>query len=272
MFHNVKTVLDDFNYSISKNRPFSTIRLGDGGIKLIHAIIFNDERQINEIAEKEGIPKDKIIDILKLWAYSINISNYIDSCQYYFTGNFWSRVRKNKQPMQIDTVQKIMNWKFLYKLAGIKNINYCNPEINFLACLDYLDLSLLDIMKNRKIICVCSNPENLSNVLKDYEINYIKIAGNNENQYNNSFNTVIEKINKAANKYDMWLIAAGELGRIYSGYIKNKNGRAFDVGSLVDYWVSGNLPERLKSFVDPCSKNHLKISLKKEANRYKETI
>ena len=267
-------ILDDFEKHIIKREPWSLIRIGDGGIKFLHAVLFNDQDQLLEIVKKEGIPLTKAKDILDLWATSINVSDYIDTTQVYFTEEFWPRVRKGKQPMHQDTIDKIKSWKKLHILSGFINDSYCNPEINFLSCLDIFDRSLIEILENKKICCITAYPEEIVKEKLNYlkKIDVIKIVENNQDHYHNSFGQTVIKIQKDTKKYDVWLVAAGELGRIYTGLIKNSGGVAFDIGSTIDYWCKDIIPLRLFWFLKKSEKNPLKVTLTEEGERYKEFL
>jgi hypothetical protein len=100
-----------------------------------------------------------------------------------------------------------------------------------------------------------------------YDIDLVKIPGKNENQYI-SFNRIINLIDNKATKYDLWLIAAGELGRIYPGLIKFKGGRAFDVGSLIDFWCTREVPSRLKPYMQETIHSPLKLILTEEGMEF----
>ena len=267
--HTTKEILNDLESHIETRTPFGLMRFGDGGLKYVHSVLFNDTDQMIQISEKEGIPISKMDYILDLWKTSANICDYIDTTNVYFSDYFWGRVRKNKQSMSKETVFKMKGWLKLYRLAGFRNENFCNPEINFLSCLDVCDLSLLDVMKDKKICCITScNEMTIKKVLCDYNVDVINIDKQTGHQFAKSFNVVVPEIYKLAKKYDIWLVAAGELGRIYTGLIKFYGGITFDIGSLVDYWCNGIIPIRLSFFLKPSEVSHLKLGLTSEGIEY----
>lgn len=271
---NTEEILTDFEKHINDRIPWSLLRLGDGGLKFIHSILFNDADQLSEIVKKEGIPENKAHDILDLWATSANICDYIDTSEVYFTDRFWDRVRKGKQPMHEETLEKMHNWKKLHVLSKIKNTSYCNPEINFLSCLDFLDRSLIEILYRKKICFITSydREEVLEKVTVGKRIDVINIVKNDEDHYHNSFNEVIINIENNAKNYDVWLVAAGELGRIYTGLIKHKGGISFDIGSTIDYWCNNVIPLRLVWFLRPSQEHALKLSLTEEGEKYRKYL
>lgn len=54
--------------------------------------------------------------------------------------------------------------------------------------------------------------------------------------YPDFFNQMHQKIN--CNQGDIYLVAAGFLGKIYCGYIKQSGGIGIDIGSVVDLWMN----------------------------------
>lgn len=268
--YSTREILYDFESHVNNRTPWGLLRLGDGGLKFIHSVLFNDQEQLQEIVKKEGIPLDKASEILDLWATSANICNYVDTTEVYFTGNFWPRVRKGRQSMHQETIDKMLSWKKLHTLMGITNENYCNPEVNFLSCLDTLDRSLLEIIDGKNVCCITAYPQNIvrSKLPMVKNIDVIKIVENNQDHYHNSFNRVIVEIKSKASYYDLWLVAAGELGRIYTGIIKHRGGISFDIGSTIDYWCKGTIPLRLFWFLKGSENNPLKLSLTDDGKEF----
>ena len=66
-------------------------------------------------------------------------------------------------------------------------------------------------------------------------------------------------IKQKSNCYDFWIVCAGELGRIYSGFIKSMGGRSIDMGFVLEYWLTGEIPERLIPFLKPNPENKLEF-------------
>lgn len=264
-------VINKLKRSMKNKTPFALIRWGDGALKLLHSYFYNDESQLLSISKKEGIPVNKIKQIIDLWAASANISDFIDSPCIYGTEVFWQRVRKNKT-ISVETKAKLDKWHILYELAGFNNNIYCNPEINFLLCLDKLGKnSLPELLKNKKI-CLITSRTDAYEALIEYDIDILQVASQGEYQYSNSFNTTLTKVKSKARKYDLFLVAAGELGRIYTGIIKYSGGRALDIGSLIDFWCIGCIPDRLRKFIRPTYMSRLKVELTDIGSQYKRFI
>ncbi len=266
-FYQIHEVLGRLDRSMRRKESFGLIRFGDGTIKAAHAFHNNDINQLKQISMQEGIPITSFEKIIEFWKTSANICDFIDSPEVYFSPKFWERTKKHKKRISEKTIERLFNWKRLYNQIGIVNKNYCNPEINFLSCVNrgFRRKTLPDLMKNKKICCITSR-DDLQNILQQYNVTILQIPGKNENQFS-SFSKIIDTINDKALDFDLWLIAAGELGRIYPGLIKFKGGRAFDIGSLVDYWATQEVPSRLIPYMKQ-TENPLKLELTNEGKEY----
>ena len=270
--HKVEEILSDLEKCMIEKKPFSLIRFGDGGLKFIHAMLYNDFDQLNQIIRKEGLTREKLLEIFELWGHYTRNANYIDTPEVYSTEEFWPRLRGPDKPMNKKTREKFKVWKELYSCAEFDNENYCNPEINFLSILKrYKKRNILDIIKDKKICCITTFPE-VRDKLSNYDVDIIQIVGHYENHYQNSFVNTIEAIKEKANEYDLFLIAAGELGRIYTGLIKEKGGRAFDIGFIIEYWIYSDIPIRLQQFLEVYEHDPLLLTMKEEAKKYEKFI
>ena len=251
-FFDRSSILKNLEFCINNKKPFSLIRFGDGALKLIHAILFKDIPLINHIVSKEGIPEDKLLDIMQMYGYYARRANFIDSPEIYFSNKSWNRFRVGKTPISNGTLEKIKRWKFYYSQAEFDNNNFCHPDINFISLLSMKNQKDLLNIISKKRICVITSCENLKNKLTRHcEVDIIPIVGFYGNQYLNNYENVTKKIKTCSCDYDLWLVAAGELGRIYIGMIKEMGGRAFDLGSAVDYWSSGKITNRLLAIMRP---------------------
>lgn len=268
--HRIDEILSHLDQCIRYKKSFSHIRFGDGGIKFIHAILNKDMEQLNLISRKEGLPPDKILEILNLWGYYARRADYIDTPEVYFDGKFWPRIKKPGKPINVQTDYKMRIWRELYSRAEFDNENYCNPESN---CLMIIDIpgrkNIFDLMKGRKVCCITAKPE-IKSVFEDMDV--VKIVGQWQHQYAKSFKRVIRTIKKNAQKYDFWLVAAGELGRIYSGVIKECGGRCIDIGFVIEYWLTGYIHPRFHLFVNTSLNNKYKLTLTNEGKKYEQYI
>lgn len=273
--YTVIEIMNELDTAIRNNDPFSLIRLGDGGLKLIHSILYNDTSQIRKISEKEGIPTSKFVDVLELWAYYLRRANFIDSCKVYLDGKFWSRLRTRQIPASKSTMEKIMTWGELYYNAEIDHKRFCNPELNYLSCLTHKKPNLIDIISNRSICFISTYDEK---TLRKFvpicrKVDNIRIPQQYNKHYQRRYDYVISKLNRISNDYDLFLVSAGELGRIYSGVIKENGGRSFDLGFMVDYWCKKKgLHPRLKKYIIKCTDSNLEIRLTNTGYQYDKFI
>ncbi len=269
--YKINEILNDLNNCINNKKPFSLIRIGDGGAKLLKYICDNDIEKLKPICIKEGFPIDKSKLICDLWTKYINMSSYIDSPQVYFEDYFWDRIKRPDKKISSETKSLLKNWNIIYENANFKinKLKYCNPEINFLSCLRIsLQLNLIDILKNKNICCIYTNIK-IKNILNQIcnNIDVYKIPNQFENHYEKS-KDVFSFLKNNSDKYDLILVAAGEIGRIYSGYIKENNGRAFDIGSVLDSWINRQLPQRLQYFIRFSDNNIFEFELLDDAKKY----
>jgi len=270
--YSVSVIMEHLDKCIQNKDPFSLIRFGDGGLKFIHSLVFNDDRQLEIILRKEGIPRSNMIEIFEKWGYYVRKADYIDTPQVYFSKTFWPRYRKNFKPMNPSTISKLKNWKDLYNRAEFDNDNYCNPEINYLSIIKRENkVNLFDVMKSRKICCITAVPECMDSFI-NLEVDIVQIVKQYQNHYLNSYHDVVRIIKKAATNYDLWLVAAGEIGRIYSGLIKEYGGRSFDIGFVAEYWKDYDIPIRLSYFLKPDYKNKTQLIFTKLGEPYEELI
>lgn len=268
--YTIDEILGKLLYCIAKNKPFSHIRLGDGGIKLIESYLYNDYKQLEQIIKKEGLPRNGLEYVLKLWVRYINEADFIDTPEVYYNGEFWPRVKRIDKGITKQTTKKLLLWKHLYNEIGFTNENYCNPESNYLMIIRR-PLNLLSLMNGRKF-CIITAQHVLEKKLrkKGFDVDVIKIVGQYGNHYTHCFQNVIDKIEMTAKKYDFWFVAAGELGRIYSGLIKEYGGRSLDIGFVADFWAAKDIHSRLAPFLIRCGE--LQLTLTGRGMKYEKYI
>lgn len=263
-------VLDSLEKAITDKESFSLIRFGDGGIKLIHSYFYSDDKQLDLIVEKEGIPRDKIKNLLDLWTISATTADFVDTPAVYFQDDFWPRVKGHKNMSQ-KTIDRLKMWKRIYEIANFDIQKYCNPEVNFLSCLDiFEERGFPNCLKNKKF-CIITSREDMHNVLKDYNFDLVIVPGFTNYQYR-VFPRVLNKIKNDAKNYDLWLVAAGELGRIYSGLIKFHGGVSFDIGSTIDFWLTKIIPLRLNQYIGVSLEDDMRVTLIGEGKKYRDFI
>jgi len=265
--YKVKYILEELEDCMTNRKPFSTIRLGDGGIKMLHSILTNNQDRILSILKKEGISPTKIYPIFYLFGKYFSQANFIDTPEMYFSEKFWPRFTRE------DIIPIIRDWNNIYHDSEIDNDRYCNPEINFLSILKGVHKkNLISLIRGKKIYCITNYPQVKSVLNKICDSKIIEIVGFYGNQYKNNYKDVTKIIKKNANKCDLWLVGAGELGRIYSGLIKQYGGRSFDIGSVFNFWVGAKLPKRLVDYIYRPSKHSIEVRLTEKGKKYKEYI
>ena len=270
MIYKIEDILGKLENCIEYKLPFSHIRFGDGGIKFIHSLLYDDMAQLATIVKKEGLPRQNLVEIFELWGYYARQADFIDTPEVYYNGEFWPRIKKPGKPINQETDDKMRDWVDLYERSEFDNENYCNPESN---CLMIVRIpgkrNLLDFMKGKKVCCITAKPE-LKTLFPEMDI--IKIVGQWQNQYKNSFKEVVKIIHNTATDYDFWLIAAGELGRLYSGMIKECGGRCLDIGFVAEFWINGYIHPRFHTFLNKSLDNRFELVLTDEGKKYERYI
>ena len=257
MITSAKKIINDLDEAIKNKLPFSLIRFGDGGLKLIDKYLNNGD--MFPISRKEGIPLSFFDKLIEEWVATANEANYIDSPEVYINNKLFSKRKITKS-----TKMLMDDWRILYKKIGFTNENYCNPEIGYLLLDDSLNKNLIDVIKNKSVCCI-TNFYEVGKVLKPYvkSIDVKLIPGFFGNHYSVSFGSTMCDISNEANKYDIWLLAAGELGRVYSGYIKRCGGRALDLGKVIDVWANGKINGRIREIIEFSERDKLLFTFKK---------
>lgn len=268
--YKVDDILDKLENCIEYKKSFSHIRFGDGGIKFIESMLSYDILQLTEIVKKEGLPKHGLVEILELWGYYARQADFIDTPEVYYDGSFWPRIKKPGKCISKCTDDKMRDWQTLYSCAEFDNENYCNPESNCLMIIRRDGKrNILDFMKGKKICCITARPD-IKSIFPQMDV--VKIVGQWQDQYKNSFKQVIEIIKNTARNYDFWLIAAGELGRVYSGVVKEYGGRCIDIGFVIEYWLDGTIHPRFDLFLQKSYTNRMELVLTDKGKLYESSI
>ena len=207
-----------------------------------------------------------------MWGYYARHADFIDTPEVYFNDTFWPRIKKLGKQINKETKIKMLEWETLYHSAEFDNDNYCNPESNYLMILRRAGRkNLLDLMEGRRICLITAKPE-VRWQLHEYNIDIVDIVGHYENQYKYSFKKVVDIIKNTAREYDFWMVAAGELGRLYSGIIKKEGGRTVDIGFVAEFWTGERIHPRLTAFMDRSECNPLELKLTDLGLKYDEHI
>jgi len=235
VIYKVGEILNKLEYCICNKKPFSHIRFGDGGIKFLHAILFNDHKQLAMISKREGLPPEKLNEIFELWGYFARKADYIDTPEVYFNGCFWPRMRTSFKGMTSQTEERMKMWKDLYHRSEFDNENYCNPESNYLMVVKLQNKkNLLNLMAGKKVCIITAKPE-VKKVLSGYNVDVIKM-------------------------------------RIYTGTIKEHGGRAVDIGFIIEFWLGEDLHPRLELYMQRRMFSPLELVLTQFSHCYKDSI
>jgi len=242
--------------AVNNRTPFSLIRFGDGALKLLRGFL-EDKPFLLQHNRQEGIPLDFFDELVKMWAEYANEADFIDCHQDYFDDNLVTRDRTSGGVWEL-----MRNWESWYKRIGINtDRDFCSPEAGILFFVENAKKNLMNILSKSSICCITNFYEAekiLSPFVKNVSIKLI--PGFHGNHYDVSYKTIMREIKEEANSYDLWLIGAGELGRLYTGEIKRCGGRAIDIGKVFDAWVTGKLDKRLRKMVS-FSKHRLLFEL-----------
>ena len=270
MIFKVDDILRNLSRSIADNTPFSHIRFGDGGLKFIDAFIRKDNEQLDKIVEKEGLPPSKLAEVFGLWGHYARHADFIDCPEVYYNGTFWPRIKKKFKNISEGTQELLLGWKDLYRQAKFDNNSYCNPESNYLMIVDRNIIpnsyTLLGVMRHRRA-CIISARKELEDRFSEYDVTVHQIVAQYQDHYKACYRDTMKFIASMAPNFDFWLVAAGELGRIYSGFIKECGGRSIDLGFVADFWCGKGLHPRLTQFMFR-SYNPLLANVTEEGKEY----
>lgn len=262
--HTVTEIIEELNDSIINKKPFSLIRFGDGGLKLIKR--YHKDKSLFSISRREGIPLSFFKELIDGWAKYANEANFIDSPEVYISDGIF----KNRDKMTDQTKTLMHDWKAIYKSAGLTNMRFCNPEIGYLLFAENSSINILDTIRNRDICCV-TNFYGIKKVLSPYvkSVTVKLIPEFFGNFYDVCYESLMYEINQEANKYDLWLIGAGELGRLFSGRIKECGGRSLDIGKVFDVLVNKKINKRMRKIAKFSDDHKLLFVIGEECDTWK---
>ena len=241
----ISDIVTDIESSINKDKPFSLIRFGDGGLKLIHR--YYNGLPLGSISKKEGIPLWFFGELVEGWKKYANEANYIDSPLVYLDKE---NIFHKRHKVSTNTKRLMNEWIELYKLVGFKNKNLCNPEIGFMLFTENAKKNIIDLIGFHSVCCITNFPE-IKNILTPYVdgLTLKLIPGFYGGFYNKCFKSLATEIRREAKNYGLWLVGAGELGRLLTGLIKESGGRAIDIGKVFDVWVGQKINKRMRNIL-----------------------
>lgn len=270
--YTTKDILSDLRKKIKNNKPFSLIRFGDGALKFVTSVMSGNLVPLIKACRKEGIPLEKAVSVVNCWGKYGSDSDYIDKPDIYFMKDYWERRKGRKKQLSETTKEKLKDWQSIYYTAGIECKKFCHPDVNYFSFLNSFKFNLFSLIKNKKVCCITNYIE-VENIFERLGVHcdIIEIPSWYGNHFSR-FKQVMTEIRYKAKDYDLWLVGGGELGRIYTGRVKELGGRAFDIGSVFDSWVKGIIPARLELYVKVSVTHPLLFELTKLGMNYKESL
>lgn len=234
-------VLSKLDECINKKEPFSTIRLGDLGLRYLYDYFF-DSKDFTHVGIKHpdlAMPNDKIgKELIRELIENMKEADWVDHPDLY-KGAFGDRYRWR---WVLGSVNKI------YKKAEIKR-PFCSSLQGYLTFVEDFEITLYDILKNRRIMYVGPFDEiSLLNERKDLRISKYKY-------YNLSLDSdpmirynVMNDFMKTydPDDWDLVLVTGSLYGRTIIGRIKRAGGRAFDLGQAINFHLSNVFENVLK--------------------------
>ena len=254
--YSTQDILKELDHCIEDQLPFSTVRYGDAIFGMIAALLLpglidegkwkgeSGEKVANSIMGQLTIPPEKRDIIMKQVIEAAQNANYCDSFDaYYLLG---------KQTSVGIIGQKCQE---IHRGVDITNSNYCNPYLHYFSVVQG-EYNLFSLMRGRRVFCISNQIQivpKLKNLSGAKDIDYYKIPrrGRQGKHYLNHYKKIIKLILHNAKDYDLFLIGAGLLGKIYCDKVKEYGGRAFDSGRLFDLWSGQRkIDSRPKRFIE----------------------
>ncbi len=241
-------VLSNLNDCINKRKPFSTIRLGDLGLRYLYDYFFN-EKDFTHVGFKHpdlAIPNDKIgRKLIEELIESMKKADYIDHPDLY-----------KGALSDLYKWRGILDWADeVYNKARIINnkTKFCSSLQGYLSFVFDFELNLYDIMKGRKILYVGPHDSleelNRRNPFQPKELGFYQLS------LSNDFNERYEVMNNFTknfdpNYWDLVLVTGSLYGRTIIGRIKKMGGRAFDLGQAISFNPNNIFEPSIKQIKD----------------------
>ena len=226
-------VLSDLNDCIIRRKSFSTMRLGDLGLRYLDDYFFNlkDFTHVGLEHPDLAMPSDEIgRKLIEELIENMKIADYIDHPGLYkgTLGDLfgWRGV--------LNRVEEI------YNKAGIisNSTKYCSSLQGYLSFVLKFELNLYDIMKGRKILFV-GPYDSLSHLnqkrpFQPKELGFYRLSlsadHNRRYEVMNDFTK-----NFDPDYWDFVLVTGSLYGRTIIGRIKRMGGRVFDLGQAIGF-------------------------------------
>jgi len=236
--YKVEHIYNHIKDCLENKQSFSICRMGNAEVATINIREMTHLRGITQ-----GIPEDKINELLSILLISANNCDYVASMGAWLTEEYFDI-------MPIKPTSIYRNWEQIFKDLGIINTNYCNPDIGYHLFLEG-DNNLWNIIKD-KHICLLTSKENVVDNMRKAGINcdLISIPPQTTRQeytkdmkiplcgywHWDEYNKINDFLTEYHANYDIFLIGAGYLAKGYSDHIKKLGGISIDVGKVMNTW------------------------------------
>ncbi len=251
-------LLRDLNDHIENAEPFSNIRLGDGcSLTILHYLYIE---KLRELCRRNGlnlfkytVKLKKVLKKKRYGRYSdeefkkicrrvithSNKSNYIDRLDSFYEYTNYGMDEKNVEMIIVN------NWKEVWAQIGITNENYCSMFANLYSIIKD-EYNIFDVAKGRDVFCISNEPVGVEKFSKFSGAKKVDSHILPKSHYDQPlhFKKVCKIIKSNASKYDLFIVGAGFLGKIYLGLIKQNGGRGFDGGRCFNIWADGGFRPR----------------------------
>lgn len=245
MIFSAEHVLKDLNKHVKKRIPFSNIRLGDAcniilGMALTTDMFRGNFIDIRGKSRPYSKWRNSIIKIrhsfsnrelreiaLQIVKYC-NKANYIDSLTEYKNYKW-----KPNLPIEI-----FSRWEEVHEKVGINNnTKYTSMFLNHLSVIGG-EYNILNVMKDRKVYFINNDADKVSKKFRNRceKVGFYKIHVRPRSHYRTQYKFIMKALPTLVPKYDLFIIGAGLLGKIYSGYIKELGGVSYDMGRVFRLW------------------------------------
>ncbi len=255
-FLNAHSVAAQIQTALDEARPFSLIRLGDGEGAWLSV---NDHDE----ARFAGLYEANRREILRVWFGSDDLYN--DPAFIELAGQF-VRILEHTSIIGLPYGDRMNNEYGVFSIRGIPSIanifraltvetapnlmvHYCENDVHLKL---HLEGHLQTLLKGTYKIGVISCHADLGwRLMEHYGARVVSqiivpeeksfqqvkgISGMSLPHYPIPFYRTIERLRRSAGEAQLWLVAAGFLGKFYCDAIRGAGSVALDIGSVADGW------------------------------------
>ena len=236
--YRMKYIYDHIERCLQNGDSFSFMDMGNGEFSTLYTGNLSPMRSITQ-----GIPVERYGKLEKIFIDSCNRSDYVSCLGVWFVDGLLFDKR-------IKATSIYRKWEESYERFGITNTNYCNPEISYLCFLEG-EFNLWNLIDDEQICVLTPHVE----IADKMNCGIIEIPEQTTRQqykkdmeiplcgywFMDEYESIKAEIEIEIKNYDIFLVAAGYLGKGLSMWIKDCGGIAVDVGKVIDTWNTGNM-------------------------------